>query len=218
MSSLTFQRSHFEEEPVLGIIRGVSSASLQGVIEAAIAGGLRYVEITLNTPDAPRLIEMTARNYSQSICVGAGTALSRQDAATALASGAKFIVAPTLCEEVGAFCREKQIGYFPGALTPTEIEKAWNAGATMVKVFPAVRLGPDYFREVKGPFQHISLMAVGGVAPHNIPDYLAAGASALAVGGSVFSVSRMKDREFSLIQRDIEGFLLAVRTFYSKLC
>lgn len=217
MAPLGFELSRFEEEPVLGIIRGVTRDSLQGVIEAAITGGLRYVEITLNTPDAPALIETVAKDYSQSLCVGAGTILSSQDAELALASGAKFLVTPTLNEEVAAFCRERHVTFFPGAFTPTEIEKAWRAGAAMVKVFPASRLGPEYIGEVKGPFQDIRLMAVGGVGPRNIADYLAAGASAVAVGGSVFSTSRMENREFSLIRRDIEEFLLAVRKFYSKM-
>lgn len=217
MAPLGFELSRFEEEPVLGIIRGVTRDSLQGVVEAAITGGLRYIEITLNTPNAPALIETVAKDYSQSLCVGAGTVLSPRDAATALASGAKFLVTPTLNEEVAAFCREKRVAFFPGAFTPTEIEKAWKAGAAMVKVFPASRLGPEYIGEVKGPFQDIRLMAVGGVGPRNIADYLAAGASALAVGGSVFSTSRMENRDFSLIRRDIEEFLLEVRKFYSKI-
>jgi len=212
-----FDQARFEEEPVIGIIRGVTRESLQGVLEAAIAGGLRFVEITLNTQNAPALIERAARDYSQSLCLGAGTVLCRQDARTALAAGAQFIVTPTLNDDVAAFCRDRQVAFFPGAFTPTEIEKAWRARAAMVKIFPASRLGPEYFRDIKGPFPEIRLMAVGGVGPHNIGDYLAAGASALAVGGSVFSPERMDKRKFDLIRTDIEEFLLAVRNFYTRI-
>ncbi|MFQ5672167.1 MAG: bifunctional 4-hydroxy-2-oxoglutarate aldolase/2-dehydro-3-deoxy-phosphogluconate aldolase [Nitrospinales bacterium] len=217
MPSDGFNQTRFEEEPVLGIIRGVTRESLQGVLEAAITGGLRFVEITLNTQNAPELIEQAVRDYSRSLCIGAGTVLCRQDAQTALASGARFIVTPTLNDDVAAFCRDQDLAFFPGAFTPTEIEKAWRARAAMVKVFPASQLGPEYFRDIKGPFPEIRLMAVGGVGPHNIGDYLAAGASALAVGGSVFSPERMTNRKFDLIRADIEDFLLAVRNFYSKM-
>ena len=217
MSASDFNLSRFLEEPVLGIIRGVTEESLQGVMDAVISSGLRFVEVTLNTPNAASLIEKAARLYSSSICLGAGTILSLEDAKLAAGSGAQFIVAPTLNEDVSEFCRKHNLAYFPGALTPTEIEKAWNAGATMVKIFPASQMGPDYFRIVKGPFQDVRLMAVGGINPENISEYLSAGADAVALGGSVLSPSRMKNKNFSLIQKEIEVFLLALRNFYSNI-
>ena len=120
---------------------------------------------------------------------------------------------PPLNEEVAAFCREHIIPYFPGALTPTEIERAWNAGATMVKVFPASQLGPRYFREIKGPLGHIPLMAVGGVTVDNIPEYFSSGASAVAIGESVFSKSRMVNGEYSKIRDHLKEILFAVKKF-----
>lgn len=215
--TVEFNLARFEEEPVMGIIRGITEESLSGVMEAAIAGGLRFIEITLNTANAPRLIEWVNRDYSGTLCIGAGTVLSVEDAESAEASGARFLVSPTVKPEVAAYCRKKNLAYFPGAFTPTEIEMAWNNGAAMVKVFPASQLGPGYFKEVKGPFQDIKLMAVGGVNRENIPQYLSAGASALALGGSIFSPERMRNHQYSRIRSDIEGFLLAVRDFYSKI-
>lgn len=212
-----FTLSRFEEEPVLGIIRGIKEESISGVMEAAISAGLRFIEITLNTPNAPRLIEKTCRDYSGALCVGAGTVLTTGDAETAVSAGARFLVSPTVKGDVAAFCRKRELAYFPGAFTPTEIETAWNNGATMVKVFPASQLGPAYFKEVKGPFQGIRLMAVGGINRENVPQYLSAGASALALGGSIFSPERMNNRQYSLIRKDIEEFMLAVRGFYSKI-
>lgn len=202
---------------MLGIIRGIKEESISGVMEAAISAGLRFVEITLNTPNAPRFIEKTCRDYSGSLCVGAGTVLTTGDAETAVSAGARFLVSPTVKGDVAAFCRKRELAYFPGAFTPTEIETAWNNGATMVKVFPASQLGPAYFKEVKGPFQGIRLMAVGGINRENVPQYLSAGASALALGGSIFSPERMNNRQYSLIRKDIEEFMLAVRGFYSKI-
>ncbi|MDA0690492.1 MAG: bifunctional 4-hydroxy-2-oxoglutarate aldolase/2-dehydro-3-deoxy-phosphogluconate aldolase [Nitrospinae bacterium] len=212
-----FDVTRFKEEPALGIIRGVTEESLQGVMEAMISGGLRFAEVTLNTPNAASLIKKAAKLYSNSICLGAGTVLSLADAKTAFESGAQFIVSPTLNEEVAVFCKEYNLAYFPGALTPTEIENAWNAGATMVKVFPASQMGSGYFRIIKGPFQNIPLMAVGGMGPGNISEYLSAGADAVALGGSIISASRMNEKKYSLIQNDIEVFLLALRNFYSTM-
>ena len=217
MSVSSFDLARFKEEPVLGIIRGVTGESLEGVMGAVISGGLRFVEVTLNTPNAPALIEKASNSFSDSLCIGAGTVLSPADAQMAVTAGAQFIVAPTLNEEVAEYCKKKHLPYFPGALTPTEIEKAWNAGATLVKVFPASEMGPEYFRVVKGPFEKIGLLAVGGLGPENISEYLSAGADAVALGGSILSPSRMRNKEFDLIQKEIEVFLLAVRNFYSNI-
>lgn len=217
MSNAKFELARFQEEPVLGILRGVTEDSLTGVLSAAISGGLRYIEVTLNTLNAPALIEKASESFSNSLCIGAGTVLSLRDAQTAAKAGAQFIVGPTLNEDVAKFCQQQGLAYFPGALTPSEIEKAWNAGATMVKVFPASQMGPGYFSAIKGPFEKIKLMAVGGVSPKNISDYFLAGADAVALGGSILSPSRMREKKFSLIQKEIEVFLLAVRKFYSNI-
>jgi 2-dehydro-3-deoxyphosphogluconate aldolase/(4S)-4-hydroxy-2-oxoglutarate aldolase len=217
MSALGFDFSQFQKEPVLGIIRCVAEENLSEVFSTVISAGLRFVEVTLNTPNAPHLIEEASKSFSNSICIGAGTVTSLADAQTAVTAGAQFIVSPTLNEQVARFCKQEGLAYFPGALTPTEIEKAWNAGATMVKVFPAAQMGAEYFRVIKGPFEKVRLMAVGGVGPKNIVDYLSAGADAVALGGSILSPSRMHNKEFSVIKKEIEVFLLAVRKFYSNI-
>ena len=211
-----FDLALFEKKPVLGILRGIDEGSLEGVLKAAFSGGLRFLEITLNTASAFSLIKKASEQFPD-FCVGAGTVLSAESAQSAVDAGAKFIVAPNLSETVAEFCHQNNTSYFPGALTPTEIEKAWSFGATMVKVFPASQMGPNYFKLLKGPFDHIKLMAVGGVGPQNIPDYFSAGASAVALGGSIFSPSRMANREFSPIQKEIEEFMFAVDKIYSNI-
>jgi 2-dehydro-3-deoxyphosphogluconate aldolase/(4S)-4-hydroxy-2-oxoglutarate aldolase len=212
-----FQSDRFREEPVLGILRHVTESALSGVMETAIACELRHIEITLNTAGALRLIEKSRKLYDGLLCVGAGTVLSRQDAADAQSAGAQFLVAPTFNEDTASFCRERRIPFFPGAFTPTEIERAWNAGAAMVKVFPARQLGAKFFGEMKGPFPDIQLMAVGGIGPANVAEYLQNGADALAFGGSIFSPERMKNAEFAAIRKDLEEFLFAVRGFFSRI-
>ena len=200
----------------MGILRGVDEASLAGVLEAAYLGGLRFLEITLNTPGAFSLIKKAVEQFPE-FCIGAGTVLSADATKNAVDAGAKFIVAPDLNDNVAEYCVKNNLAYFPGALTPTEIAKAWNSGATMVKVFPASQMGPSYFEVLKGPFEQIKLMAVGGVGPQNISDYFSAGASAVALGGSIFSLSRMANREYNLIQKNIEEFMFAVNKNYSNI-
>jgi 2-dehydro-3-deoxyphosphogluconate aldolase/(4S)-4-hydroxy-2-oxoglutarate aldolase len=217
MSDPSFDLVQFDKQPVLGIIRGAPPDSARGVMQACISAGLQYLEFTLNSKEALSFIEEGAREFPETLCVGAGTVLSVADTERAVSAGAKFIVAPTLNEAVAAYCRERNLPYFPGALTPTEIERAWNCGAAMVKVFPANQMGPGYFSTVRGPFNEIRLMAVGGVGPDNVHSYLGAGASAVALGGSVFSPERMKNKEFDIIQKEISAFLFAVKTFYSRI-
>lgn len=211
-----FDLHQFELAPVIGILRGVTEESLQGVAEASIAGGLRFLEITLNTPNSYRLIEKAIERHTE-LTIGAGTVLTVEDAEKAFDSGAQFIVAPDFDEGVAAFCLKNKLAYFPGALTPTEIQRAWKSGATMVKVFPASQMGPDYIKQVKGPFNNVKLVAVGGVKPGNIQNYFDAGADAVALGGSIYSLERMENRKFSDIQKDIEEFMFEVKSFYSKI-
>ena len=213
---MVFDLHRFELAPVIGILRGVKEESLQGVAEASIAGGLRFLEITLNTANSFHLIKKATEQFFD-LTVGAGTVLSVEEAKKAFDSGAKFIVAPDFEEEVAAFCVENKLAYFPGALTPTEIQRAWKFGATMVKVFPASQMGPEYFKQIKGPFDKIKLIAVGGVNPGNIKKYLGAGADAVALGGSIYSVERIENGRFLEIQKDIEKFMFEVKTFYSRI-
>lgn len=215
--SLNFDPELFKDVPVLGIVRGVPESSLDGVLNAARDAGLKFLEITLNTDHALRLIETAIATYGDSLCIGAGTVRTREQAEQAVASGARFLVSPALNEEVAAYCKSQALPYFPGALTPSEIEKAWQTDACMVKVFPASQWGPQYFREIKGPFEDIPLMAVGGVTSKNISDYFSSGASAVAVGGSIFSQSRMVNEEYSKIRNDLKEILFAVQNFLNTM-
>ena len=211
-----FNLDRFKETPVLGIIRGASHASIQGVLEACVSGGLKFVELTLNAENAFPLIESVSQQFSAEICVGAGTVLSLRDVKQAENVGAQFIVSPTLNIDVATYCLKKGLAYFPGALTPTEIEKSWGAGAAMVKVFPASQMGANYFSTIRGPFNELLLMAVGGVDSSNAVEYLKAGASAVAIGGSVFTMSRMKNKEFNSIETAITDFVSTVKIFHSN--
>jgi 2-dehydro-3-deoxyphosphogluconate aldolase / (4S)-4-hydroxy-2-oxoglutarate aldolase len=211
-----FNLGRFKETPVLGIIRGAPQNAIEGILNACILGGIKFVELTLNSGNALSLIRLASQKFSKDLCVGAGTVLSLTDVKLATKAGANFIVSPTLNIDVATYCNKNGVAYFPGALTPTEIEKAWSAGAAMVKVFPASQMGANYFNTVCGPFNKILLMAVGGIDRSNVVDYLEAGASAVAVGGSVFTGSRMKNKKFNDIEQAILDIVITVKKFNCK--
>ena len=216
-SKQKFNLVRFKETPVLGILRGVPQNAIEGILNACILGGIKFIELTLNSENALSLISLASQKFSKDLCVGAGTVLSLTDVKLAINAGANFIVSPTLNIDIATYCNKKGIAYFPGALTPTEIEKAWDAGAAMVKVFPASQMGANYFNTVCGPFNELLLMAVGGINSTNAVDYFKAGASAVAVGGSVFTESRMKNKKFNDIQQAISDLVISLNNFNHKL-
>jgi len=199
----------FRKKPIMGILRGVEKEELEPLVEAAIAAGLETLEITMNTKDAPNLIKQVKKLAAKHLTLGAGTVLTLTSLKSALDSGASFIVTPVLIKEVMEYCLKNKIPIFPGALTPQEIYQAWEAGATMVKVFPAKFFGPEYFREIKGPFEKIELLACGGVRPDNLKDYFACGANAISFGASVFRKDWLAKKNFSAISASIKEYLAA---------
>ncbi len=202
----------FRQQPILGIIRGVQPDAVEPLVETIISCGLQTIEITMNTPGAAESIQRAVAVANGRLTIGAGTVLTRDDLKSALAAGATFIVMPTLVPEVTKYCVKKDIPVFPGALTPQEIYNAWRAGATMVKVFPAKFFGPEYLKEIKGPFHDIELLAVGGVTPGNIRSFFSCGASAVACGGSVFQPEWLASRDFARIGEGIKALIAGYRS------
>jgi 2-dehydro-3-deoxyphosphogluconate aldolase/(4S)-4-hydroxy-2-oxoglutarate aldolase len=201
----------FKKKPILGILRGVQIDQIQPLVETVIEAGLGTLEITMNTAHAAELIKKAKQVALGRITLGAGTVLSMKDLKLALKSGATFIVMPILVYDVVKYCVKRKIPVFPGALTPGEIYRAWDAGATMVKVFPAKLFGPDYFREIKGPFNNIELLACSGVTAENMKDYFAAGASAVTFGASVFRKDWLENKDFKAIGQAVGRFITAWR-------
>lgn len=195
---------------MLGILRGITPSEWEPLFETIIAGGLETIEITMNTKGAAGLIKNAVMRYGKRLMIGAGTVLTVKDLETALQAGATFIVSPVVVPPVIEYCARHKIPVFPGALGPQDIYEAWQAGATMVKVFPAGCFGPDYFKEIKGPFPQIELLACGGVTPGNMKDYFKNGASAVAVGSSVFRKDWLVSKKFPLIRKKIQAYLKAL--------
>jgi 2-dehydro-3-deoxyphosphogluconate aldolase / (4S)-4-hydroxy-2-oxoglutarate aldolase len=199
----------FKQKPVLGILRGISADLIEPLIETVVGVGLESLEITMNTPQAAELIRKAKKIASKRLVLGAGTVLTEADLKSALDSGASFIVLPVLIREVVEYCAKNDIPVFPGALTPDEIYQAHLAGATMVKVFPAKFFGPEYFREIKGPFQNIELLACGGVTADNLVDYFSCGASAVTFGASIFKKEWLAAKDFKAIGQAVKNFIAA---------
>ncbi len=206
----------FRAMPLLGILRGVKADQIVPLVEASVAAGLEAIEITMNTKDAPALIEQMSETAKDRLLVGAGTVLTEQDLSDALAAGASFIVTPVYIKQISDACRDRGVPLFPGALTPKEVYEAWQGGAEMIKLFPAACFGPAYFKELAGPFSEIKLLACGGVTTANIGDYFACGASGAAFGGSIFRQEWINAGEFDKVSSAIRELVLAVNPDFSQ--
>ncbi|MDD5634522.1 MAG: bifunctional 4-hydroxy-2-oxoglutarate aldolase/2-dehydro-3-deoxy-phosphogluconate aldolase [Candidatus Omnitrophica bacterium] len=207
---MSFLAKKFKKLPLLGILRGVDLDDAVSLLEAIEGSGLKTVEITMNTPGAEKIIGKMKKIAGKDIAIGAGTVLSGVDCKKATDSGAEFIVMPCLVPSVAKFCRNSKIPFFPGALTPQEVLNAWDAGASMVKIFPAEAFGPSYIKQLKGPYDKIKMMAVGGVNLGNIGEYFGAGADAVAFGASVFKKEWLEKKDFKSIGKLIKEYVQAV--------
>ncbi|MBF0510710.1 MAG: bifunctional 4-hydroxy-2-oxoglutarate aldolase/2-dehydro-3-deoxy-phosphogluconate aldolase [Candidatus Omnitrophica bacterium] len=202
----------FKQLPILGIIRGIVSDDLKPLLVSIESSGLKTIEITMNTKGAPELIREARRLSKGRLTIGAGTVLDMKSLKAALEAGASFIVMPVLVKEVVDYCVKNRIPVFPGALTPQEIYAAWATGATMVKVFPSSFWGPDYFKEIRGPFDDLELLACGGVKPDNMASFFAHGANAVSFGASVFKHEWLKSKDFKKIEMAIKDFIDGYRS------
>jgi 2-dehydro-3-deoxyphosphogluconate aldolase / (4S)-4-hydroxy-2-oxoglutarate aldolase len=169
--------------PVIAILRR-PKVDLMTCVAALVDAGIRFIEATVDSPECLPFLESNAEKYEGAL-IGAGTVTTPELAGKAIAAGAKFLVTPNTNLEIIQIARAHGVLIFPGAMTPTEIFSAYQAGADAIKVFPAATLGSSYFKEIRGPFPQISLMATGGITVANAADFFAAGANAIGVGGSL---------------------------------
>ncbi|MDA8164263.1 MAG: bifunctional 4-hydroxy-2-oxoglutarate aldolase/2-dehydro-3-deoxy-phosphogluconate aldolase [Desulfobacteraceae bacterium] len=200
--------------PVIGILRGIEGGFFGEVMDAAFGAGLQAIEVTLNTPGAERMVAANRPRVPAGRLLGMGTVRNPEEARRALAAGAMFLVTPNLDPEVIGLAIEAGVPVVAGALTPTEVYAAWQAGAALIKVFPCGPVGgPRYIRELRGPFDHIPLAAVGGVSIENLRDYFAAGATAVGVGASLFGKEALAGRNLPEIAAHVKKFIEHCRSF-----
>jgi 2-dehydro-3-deoxyphosphogluconate aldolase/(4S)-4-hydroxy-2-oxoglutarate aldolase len=189
------------QKRIIAIVRGVAQQHIIGAASALYDGGIPVMEVTLNTPGALDMISALQQEFGDRMFIGAGTILDMEDAQKALDAGASFLVTPNTDEEVIRFAAERGIPIYPGAATPTEIVKAWKAGATAVKIFPLSSAGGlKLIKELQGPLSHIPMIAVGGVNEHNIGDFLDAGCCALGIGGSLFPLQEIANGSYDSVR------------------
>ena len=169
--------------PVVAILRH-PRVDIEVCASILIEAGVRYIEVTVDSPGCLTFLESTAGNMKGAL-FGAGTVTTPELAEKAIQAGARFLVTPNFNPQVIGVARAHRVPVFSGAMTPTEIFSAHQAGAEIIKVFPAATLGSGYFKELRGPFPDIPLMATGGITVENAADFLAAGATALGVGSSL---------------------------------
>ena len=170
---------------LVAVVRADSGALLAGVVKALAEGGVTAAEITFTVPDALEVIRQVRKEVGDSVVLGAGTVLDPETARAALLAGAEYIVSPTVNVDVIRLCRRYDKVVMPGALSPTEVLAAWEAGADIVKIFPADLGGPPYLKALRGPLPQIRMMPTGGVDLNTAEAFLSAGACCLGVGGSL---------------------------------
>ena len=188
------------ESGIVAVVRAPSGELLVDVAEALLSGGVEVMEITFTVPRAVKVLEEVAHRLGDKILLGAGTVLDPETARIALLAGAQYLVSPTVNLEVIAMCRRYDKLSMPGALTPTEVLTAWQAGADIVKVFPSDITGPKYLKALHGPLPQIRLMPTGGVNLDTAADFLKAGACALGIGGSLVESKALTDRNLQRIE------------------
>jgi 2-dehydro-3-deoxyphosphogluconate aldolase/(4S)-4-hydroxy-2-oxoglutarate aldolase len=194
------------ETGVVAIMRARSADQLLEAAEAVLAGGVKAIEVTMTTPGALDVIRQAVNKFGSEVLFGVGSVLDPETARSAMLAGAQFVVCPTLNLKTIEICNRYSVPVMPGAYTPTELLTAWEAGATIVKVFPANVCGPAYIKAVKAPLPHIRLAAVGGVDLNNTADFFRAGVDIVGVGGELVSQKLLDAKDFAAITERARGF------------
>ncbi len=196
---------------IVPVVRAESASQALALVEAIRAGGVPILEITMTVPGAVKVIEELARKYGTDVVVGAGTVIDPDTARQCIEAGAQFIVGPSLSLSVIETCQQLSTVVCPGALTPTEVVTAWQAGADLVKVFPCSAMGgAKYIKALKAPLPQIPLMPTGGVTLETAADFIAAGAVALGVGADLVDLKAIASGEPEKISRTAAAYVEAV--------
>ena len=196
---------------IVAVVRSPDSRQLLEVCRALADGGVNVVEITMSVPGALDVLRQVKLALGERVLLGAGTVLDAETARAVLLAGAEYIVAPTVNLEVIRLCQRYDKLVMPGAFTPTEILAAWEAGADIVKVFPAEVLGPAFFKALRGPLPQIRLMPTGGVDLTTAAAFLKAGACCLGVGGQLVEPRAVAEGDFNRIRELARQYVAVVK-------
>ena len=201
------------EVGIVPVVRAESADEAGRAIAAIMAGGVPVLEITMTVPGAVPLIADLCRRFGQDAVVGAGTVLDPETARACILAGAQFVVSPATNVATIACCRRYGIPIMPGALTPTEVVAAWEAGADMVKVFPCSALGgASYIKALKAPLPQIDLIPTGGVNLQTAAEFIKAGSTALGVGADLVDLKALREGQDALLTDRARQLVEIVRT------
>src|SRR5215470_12993578 len=203
--------SSITEIGIVPVVRTNSAENALKAIDAIYNGGIRAAEITMTVPGAIRALEKLADKFGGKLMLGAGTVLDPETARACMLAGAQFFVTPSLKISTIEMVKRYSKVICPGALTPTEVLTAWDAGADIVKIFPAGNVGgPKNIKALKGPFPHIEMIPTGGVNLETAGEFLKAGACAVAVGGELVDAKTIKEGRFDIIEERARQYLAIV--------
>lgn len=203
--------SAIEAIGVVAVVRLDDPGAGAEVARALAEGGVTAIEVTMTVPNAVRLIADLSRSLGDDVIVGAGTVTDAETAREVIAAGARFVVGPVFRPAVIAACHQLDVAVMPGCFSPTEILSAWEAGADVIKVFPATALGPTFFKDLRGPLPQVRLMPTGGVTRGNAGEWIRAGAVAIGVGTALVDKQAVAERRFDTIRTNAAHFVTAVR-------
>ena len=203
--------ARIKAERAVAVIRTDSIERALGAARAVVAGGFRAIEITYSFPGATEAIAKLSEFNDNDLLIGAGTILNRQQVHDAAGAGARFLVSPCVLPDVIDAAHELQVAIIPGAFTPTEIYTAHSLGADIVKIFPAVKFGPEYLKAVRGPLPNIPIMPTSGVDASNVAEWFRAGAVAVGAVGSVLDPALIRSGEWNELTKRAREFVEAVR-------
>ena len=193
--------------PIIPVLRGIPFEKSDYIINALVEGGIRSIEITMDTNRAADIISAARTKYGSDISIGAGTVLTVEKAKEAIAAGAEFLVAPNFDVVVTKFAQDQNIFFVPGVFTPSEMVSAFQAGADIVKLFPASVLQPQFIKDVKGPLSHIPIMCTGGIDLSTVKSYLEAGADVVGAGGSLVKKKFIEENDWVGLQKETKEWL-----------
>jgi 2-dehydro-3-deoxyphosphogluconate aldolase/(4S)-4-hydroxy-2-oxoglutarate aldolase len=197
---------------IVPVVRACSADKALRAVEAIGEGGIPIAEITMTVPGAIDVIRGLVKTLGSQVLVGAGTVLNAATARQCIDAGAEFLVSPGLDLPTVEFAISQQKLIMAGALTPTEVLNAWNAGADFVKIFPCGQVGgPKYLKALRGPLPHVRMVPTGGVSLNTVADFILAGAAALGVGGELVDSEALKSGKPEVIAQNARRFLAAVR-------
>jgi len=197
---------------IVPIVRASSGDEAMAVIEAIRAGGINVLEITMTIPGAIKVIEQVVGRYGDEVLVGAGTVLDAETARTCILAGAQFVVSPALNPATIELCRRYSVTVCPGALTPTEVVTAWQAGADVVKIFPCSAMGgASYLKALKAPLPQIELIPTGGVSLQTAAEFINAGALALGVGSDLVDTKAIRAGQPEKVTNAARAYVAAVQ-------